>query len=116
MHASIITKWFLSCRAGTHTKAELLGLWAMLLLATLCSLDKIKILGDLKVIIVWIKQQGQLNSVNIECWKLKTLDLASNFRDINFHHIYRENNKEVDLLSKRAQKETKGKLSVPLGK
>ena len=50
--------------------------------------------------------------MNIECWKLKILDLASNFSDISFQHIYRDHNKEVDLLSKRAQKETKGRLSV----
>jgi ribonuclease HI len=111
-HASRTTKWFLNCGAGTNTKAELLGLWATLLLATLWSIDKIKILGDSKVIIDWIKQQGQLNSVNIECWKLKTLDLASKFKDISFQHIYREHNKEADLLSKRALKETKGRLSV----
>ena len=34
-HASRITKWFLNCGAGTNTKAELLGLWATLLLAML---------------------------------------------------------------------------------
>jgi hypothetical protein len=50
-HASKITKWFLNCGVGTNTKAELLGLWSTLLLATLWSIDKVKILGDSKVII-----------------------------------------------------------------
>jgi ribonuclease HI len=111
-HATRITKWFLNCGAGTNTKAELLGLWATLTLATLWSIEKIQILGDSKVIIDWIKQQGQLHAVNIECWKIKTMELASKFKDISFQHIYRDHNKEADLLSKRALKEIKGRLSV----
>jgi ribonuclease HI len=111
-HATRITKWFLNCGAGTNTKAELLGLWATLTLATLWSIEKIQILGDSKVIIDWIKQQGQLHAVNIECWKIKTMELASKFKDISFQHIYRDHNKEVDLLSKRALREIKGRLSV----
>jgi hypothetical protein len=50
-HASRITKWYINCRAGTNTKAELMGLWATLTLATIWAIEKIQILGDLKVII-----------------------------------------------------------------
>jgi hypothetical protein len=67
-------------------------------------------LGDSKVIIDWINQKGQLHAVNIEGWKLKTKELAT-FQDINFQHIYRDYNKEVDFLSKRALKEHEGRLS-----
>jgi len=111
-HATRITKWVLNCGAGTNTKVELLGLWASLTLATLWSIEKIQILGDSKVIIDWINQQVQLHAVNIQCWKIKTMELARNFQDIRFQHIYRGHNKEVDLLSKRALKEPKGRLSV----
>jgi hypothetical protein len=55
-HATRITKWFLNCGARTNTKAKLLGLWATLTLAMLWSIEKVKILGDSKVIIDWIKQ------------------------------------------------------------
>lgn len=67
-HATRITKWFLNCGVGTNTKAELLGLWVTLTLATLWSIEKSLNLGDSKVIIDWIKQQAQLHAVNIECW------------------------------------------------
>jgi len=33
-HPSRITKWFLNCGAGSNTKAELMGLWASLFLAS----------------------------------------------------------------------------------
>jgi ribonuclease HI len=111
-HSSRITKWFINCRAGTNTKAELMGLWATLTLAMLWSIEKIQILGDSKVIIDWINQKGQLHAMNIECWKLKTKELANKFKDISFQHIYREHNKEVDSLSKRALKELEGRLYV----
>jgi len=89
-----------------------MGLWATLTLALLWAIEKIQILGDSKVIIDWINQKGQLQAVNIEGWKLKTKELASNFKDISFQHIYREHNKETNLLSKRVLKEPKGRLSV----
>jgi hypothetical protein len=38
-HSSRITKWFLNCGAGTNTKAELLGLWATLYLASCWSIN-----------------------------------------------------------------------------
>jgi len=46
-----IIKWYLNCGVGTNTKAELMGLWVTLTLATLWAIDKILILGDSKVII-----------------------------------------------------------------
>jgi ribonuclease HI len=111
-HDKRITKWYLNCGVGTNTKAELMGLWATLTLATLWAIDKIHILGDSKVIIDWINQKSQLNAVNIEGWKIKTLELARNMKNSSYKHIYREHNKEADLLSKRALKELKGRLSV----
>jgi ribonuclease HI len=111
-HASRITKWYINCGAGTNTKAKLMGLWATVTLATIWAIEKIQIPGDSKVIIDWINQKGQLHAVNIESWKIKTKELTRNFKDISYQHIYREHNKEVNLLSKRALKEPKGRLSV----
>jgi hypothetical protein len=54
MHQKRTTKWFLSCGRGSNTKAELLGLWATLLLASNWSLDHFQVIGDSKVIIDWI--------------------------------------------------------------
>jgi ribonuclease HI len=107
-----ITKWFLNCGVGTNTKAELLGLWASLTLASLWSINHILVLGDSRVIIDWINQKSKLHSVHIEGWKEKTLQLSKFFTDINFQHISRTHNWEADALSKRALKEEVGRLSV----
>ena len=111
-HALRVTKWYINCGVDTNTKAEL----KTLTLATLWAIDKIQILGDSKVIIDWINQKGQLQAVNLEGRKLKTKELAHNFKDISFQHIYREHNKEADLLSKRALKEPKDRSLFIIGK
>jgi ribonuclease HI len=111
-HSARITKWFINCGAGTNTKAELMGLWATLALASLWSIKNLQVLGDSQVIIEWINNKGNFHSANIECWKLKTKELAKTFNEISFHHIYRVHNKEADSLSKRALKEIEGRLSV----
>jgi ribonuclease HI len=109
---SKVIEWYINCGAGSNTKAELMGLWATLTLATQWSIEKLQVLGDSKVIIDWINQKGQLHVVNIEGWKLKTKELATSFQDISFQHIYRDHNKEADFVSKRALKEPKGRLSL----
>jgi hypothetical protein len=74
-------------------------------------IKKLHVLGDSKVIIDWINLKRQLHATNFEGWKLKTKELATTFQDIKFHHIYRDFDKEVDTLSKRALMEPEGRLS-----
>jgi len=97
-HDTRITKRYLNCGVGTNTKAELMGLWATLTLASHWTIDNVQILGESKVIINWINQKGQLHALNIEGWKIKTVELARNMKNTRYKHIYREHNKEVDLL------------------
>jgi ribonuclease HI len=111
-HPSRVTKWFLNCGAGSNTKAELMGLWASLFLASSWSLNHLLVLGDSRVIIDWINHKCNLQSVHIEGWKHQTLELANFFTDVNFHHIPRYHNTEADALSKRALSEVAGRLSV----
>jgi ribonuclease HI len=111
-HPSRITKWFLNCGAGSNTKAELMGLWASLTLASCWSLNHLLVLGDSRVIIDWINHKCNLHSVHIEGWKQKTMELSNIFTDVNFHHIPRSHNTEADALSKRALSEVVGRLSV----
>jgi ribonuclease HI len=108
---STVYKWYINCGEGTNTKAELLGVWATLTLANMWSIQKIQILGDSKVIIDWLNQKSNLQAIDIEGWKQKTRDLANLFQGISFHHIYRDFNKEADLLSKQALLEPEGRLS-----
>jgi len=111
-HPSRITMWFLNCGVGTNNKAKLLGLWAALYLASSWSISHLKVLGDSRIIIDWISHKSKLNSVHIDSWKTKTMELTNSFADINFHHIPRSQNREADALSKRALKEAVGRLSV----
>jgi ribonuclease HI len=111
-HLSRTTMWFLNCGAGSNNKAELLGLWAALYLASRWSISHLQVLGDSRIIIDWISQKSKLNSVHFDSWKNKTRKLSNSFTDINFHHIPRSKNREADALSKRALKEAVGRLSV----
>jgi ribonuclease HI len=111
-HQSRITKWFLNCGPGSNTKAELLGLWASLSLASSWSITHLLVRGDSSVVINWINQISELHSVQIEGWKKKTLDLSKSFTKINFQHFPRSFNREADALSKRALSEVAGKLTI----
>jgi len=111
-HPSRITKWFLNCGVGTNTKAELMGLWASLTLASCWSINHLHVLGDSSVIINWINLNCNLRSIHIEGWKQKTRELSNFFTDIKFQHISRSHNSEVDTLSKRALGKVIGRLSV----
>jgi ribonuclease HI len=111
-HRSRTTNWFLNCGAGTNNKAELLGLWVTLLLANFWSLNHICVLGDSKLVLDWINQISELNSVHLEGWKLKTRMLAIFFSDIQFCHVPRAHNGAADALSKTALNAVVGRLTV----
>jgi ribonuclease HI len=106
------TNWFLNCGSGSNTKAELMGLWVSLSLATFWSLNHILVLGDSRIIIDWINLHSKLHSVHIEGWKERTLKLSSNFSAIEFRHIPRSQNIAADVLSKKALGGVVGRLSV----
>jgi ribonuclease HI len=111
-HPSRCTWWFLNCGIGTNNKAELLGLWASLYLASCWSISHLHVLGDSRVIIDWISKKTKLHSIHIDSWKDRVMGLSTLFADISFHHLPRSRNREADALSKRALKEEFGRLSV----
>jgi ribonuclease HI len=96
---------------GTNTKAELLGIWATLTLASHLSLLKIQACGDSRVIIDWLNGKANLQGCSIEGWKSRIQDLLKDFQATSFHHVYREFNKEADQLSKSALTDPEGKIS-----
>jgi ribonuclease HI len=108
---SQVFRWFLNCGEGTNTKAELLGAWGTLTLAKMLDLHCIQVMGDSKVIIDWLDQKGRLQAINIEAWKRHIEELIQTFQSIQFHHIFRETNKIVDQMSKRALTSVKGRLT-----
>jgi ribonuclease HI len=48
-------KWTFNTRPGSNNRVELLGVWAILLLATRLHISELKVVGDSKIIIYWCK-------------------------------------------------------------
>jgi ribonuclease HI len=92
-------------------KAELVGAWASLSIAKILEIQHVQILGDSKIVIEWLKHNGNLQAINIEGWKRRIRDLASSFQGISFQHIFRESNEEADFLSKQALTAPRGRLT-----
>jgi ribonuclease HI len=93
-------KWLLNCGPGTNTRAELLGAWALLTLASRLSMQSLHVLGDSKIIIEWLRGKGRLQVITLDCWKDNIITLTSSFQKISFSHVYRKDNHLVDILSK----------------
>jgi ribonuclease HI len=104
-------RWTFNCGPGSNTRAELLGVWATLHLETRLNIEVLQIFGDSRIIIDWLNSRGKLQVISLLGWKDRIRELQSTFRKINFTHIYREHNKEVDLLSKSALQKQEGKIT-----
>jgi ribonuclease HI len=70
-------------------------------------LDNIHIFGDSKVIIEWLNGRGNLNAYALLGWMNMIKALNKLFKNINFDHIYKEQNMIADALSKKALKAPK---------
>jgi ribonuclease HI len=98
-HSSIL--WTLNCNQGSNTKAELLGAWTSLFLAS-CHTDDLLLLGDSKITIDWLNGLADLRVAALSCWMKRTKEATLLFRKLSFQHIFREDNKVADSLSKKA--------------
>jgi hypothetical protein len=58
-----IVKAYFAGGNGNNMKAELLGLWDLLLLSTSFSIKKMMVVGDSKVTINWINSKSSLNLI-----------------------------------------------------
>jgi ribonuclease HI len=106
-----VYKWTLNCGRGTNTRAELMGVWASLTLASRLSITDILVLGDSKIVIDWLNRKGTLQVVTIDCWKDMINELIKCFTNISFAHVYREENQEADNLSKQALTKHPGSIA-----
>ena len=86
----------------TNTKAELIALWALLLVTKMMGIPLLNIFGDSAVIINWAKGNVALNPPDISHWCMDTRSLISYFHHLSFSHTYREHNQLADRLSKSA--------------
>jgi ribonuclease HI len=94
-------KWLLNCGLGTNTRAELLGVWALLSLASRLSIQELQVMGDSKIIIDWLKGKGRLQVIPLHCWMEKISVLIKQFYKLSFAHVYRNDNKVANSLSKK---------------
>ena len=84
----------------TNTKAELIGLWALLHIAQLMGIPSLNILGDSSIIINWEKGTDDLSPPDLRHWCRDTRKLCTSFIHLSFSHIYCEHNQLADKLSK----------------
>jgi hypothetical protein len=64
------------------------------------NIEVMLLLGDSKVIIDWIIGKADLQAVALECWKERTLEATRLVKSLSALHIYREDNRIADILSK----------------
>jgi ribonuclease HI len=105
-----IYRWTFNCGLGSNTRAELLGAWATLTLATRLDIAQLQVLGDSKIVIDWINNKCKLCVTSLTGWKQKIRSLIPIFKDLKFEHIYREDNEEADSLSKKALLAPEGRI------
>ena len=87
---------------GSNTKAELLGLWAVLHSSQMMGIPLARIFGDSQVIINWAKGISALSPPELFHWCRESQKLLKSFKDLSIIHIYREFNGIADRLSKQA--------------
>ena len=87
---------------GSNTKAELLGLWAVLHSSQMMGIPLARIYGDSQVIINWAKCISALSPPELLHWCRESQKLLKSFKDLTIIHIYREYNGIADRLSKQA--------------
>jgi ribonuclease HI len=114
INTTTIYRWTFSCGPGTNTRAELLGAWATLHLATRLNIDHLHLIGDSSVIIEWLNHSGKLQSITLLAWMDRIRILQRHFKELIFTHASREFNREVDLLSKSALQKIVGQITYNL--
>jgi ribonuclease HI len=87
---------------NANTKAEMLGLWALLTMDLKLDLECLQVFGDSQVIINWAMGKGKLRNIVHQHWGKIIRECVASFDSIEFMHIFRELNVEVDLMSKKA--------------
>jgi len=81
INENIIYKWYLNCGPSSNNRAELLGGWALLVLAIHLDIKDFFVQGDSKIIIEWLSGKGQLDVLLLECWKDMIAELKSLFSE-----------------------------------
>ena len=102
MDASYSINFSLGCGRCTNTRAEILALWAILMVSKQMGIPLITIFGDSLVIISWVNRLATLNVPSLSHWCDEILSLLHYVPPVTIKHIYREHNQQADGLSKQA--------------
>jgi hypothetical protein len=77
LNGSIIYHWRFNCGVDMNTRGELLGVWALLLMAIRLNIYHLQVVGDLKTIIEWLNHQREIQVTGFLCWKKRIRHLIS---------------------------------------
>ena len=100
LNASYSINFSLGCGSSTNTIAELLSLWAILMVSNQIGIPLITIFGDSLIIISWVSGLATLNVPSLSHWCDEILSLLQYVPSVTIKHIYREHNQQADGLSK----------------
>lgn len=87
---------------GSNMKAEVMALWMGLKTANIFGLVNLRVFGDSRVTIKWALQEFRITVIDLNYWCQRARQEISRMSQISFEHIYREHNKQADMLSKEA--------------
>ena len=85
---------------GANNYAELMTLKLLLYFANEINCRQLQVYGDSMVVINWINKTQKCRIASLDALYEETTRSLSFFETISFTHVYREQNKEVDKLSK----------------
>ena len=69
INASNECKWTLNCGGRSNTRVGLLVAWSTLVLPERLAIYDIHIMGDSKIVIDWLKKEGDVKVASLEAWK-----------------------------------------------
>ena len=92
----------MGCGHNTNTRVELLSLWDLLHFAKEIGIPTLYVYGDSFVIINWANEKAALFTLDLDGWCDDIVELKAYFPALDFHHVFWEQNKRADNLSKEA--------------
>ena len=101
LEGPLLSHW-LNMGRGSKTKAEITVCKELLYFSSLIKIDTLQVYGDSKCIIDCISRINNLKVLNLYHWKYKISIVKENIIFVSFQHIYRECNKQANMLSNKA--------------
>ena len=82
----------LGCGPSTNNKAELLALWALLVVSKIMGIPLQFIYGDSLIIVNWVNRISALDSPFLYHWRKDIRSHIQHFPSLTINRIYREHN------------------------